>query len=66
MKMPEGACCYLQWSVRKVSHHFYAVSCTMNGRDYDFVGHFKTLQEAHRAGKRFAEDRAHQSNTLAA
>ena len=55
--------CFLRWSVSKVADKLYAVAATVNGKDYDFVGNYKTVREAQQAGRRFAEDFAHNSMT---
>ena len=46
--------CHLSWTVTKVSTGLYAVAATSNGLDYDFVGNFMTLTEAHRAGRMYS------------
>ena len=53
--------CFLRWSVSKVADRLYAVAATVNGKEYDFVGNFKTVKEAHQAGRRYAEDLVHNS-----
>ena len=51
--------CFLHWSVRKVADKLYAVAATVDGKEYDFVGNFKTVGEAQHAGRRYAEDLVH-------
>ena len=53
--------CVLRWSVQKVSQNHYAVSATLDGREYDFVGNFKSITDANRAGRRYASDLLHNS-----
>ena len=53
--------CFLRWSVQKVNQHLYAVSATIDGTDYDFVGNFKSIPEAHKAGRRYASELLHNS-----
>lgn len=53
--------CFLRWSVQKVKQNLYAVSATIDGTDYDFVGNFKSITEAHKAGRRYASDLLHNS-----
>ncbi len=38
--------CFLRWSVSKVTDKLYAVAATVDGKDYDFVGNFKSVREA--------------------
>ncbi len=57
----QAPACHLRWTVTRVAAHLYAVAATKNGADYDFVGNFKSLKDAHRAGRRYAEHMAHQS-----
>ena len=45
--------CFLRWSV-KVSDGLYAVAATVDGKEYDFVGNFKSVREAQQAGRRYA------------
>ena len=42
--------CFLRWSVSKVADRLYAVAATVDGKDYDFVGNFKSVREAQQAG----------------
>ena len=51
--------CVLRWTVQKVNQHLYAVSATVNGREYDFVGNFKSISDANKAGRRYASDLVH-------
>ena len=53
--------CVLRWTVQKVNQHLYAVSATVNGREYDFVGNFKSITDANKAGRRYASDLVHNS-----
>ena len=53
--------CFLRWSVSKVTDKLYAVAATVDGKDYDFVGNFKSIREAQQAGRRYAEDLVHNS-----
>ena len=53
--------CFLRWSVRKVTHKLYTVAATVDGKEYDFVGNFKSIREAQRAGRLYAEDLVHNS-----
>ncbi len=39
----------------------YAVAATVDGKEYDFVGNFKSVHEAQQAGRRYAEDLVHSS-----
>jgi len=51
--------CHLSWTVTRVSQRLFAVAATLNGADYDFVGNFQSLREAHAAGRLYASDLAH-------
>ena len=53
--------CFLRWSVSKVTDRLYTVSATNDGKEYDFVGNFKSVREAQQAGRRYAEDLVHNS-----
>ena len=53
--------CFLRWSVQKVTKGLYAVTATIDGSDYDFVGNFKSIQEAQKAGRRYVSDLLHNS-----
>ena len=53
--------CFLRWSVSKVADKLYAVAATIDGKQYDFVGNFKSVREAQTAGRRYAEDLVHNS-----
>ena len=53
--------CFLRWSVSKVADKLYAVAATIDGKEYDFVGNFKSVREAQQAGRRYAEDLIHNS-----
>ncbi len=56
--------CFMHWSVQKVTSNLYSVSATTNGIHYDHVGNFKSVSEAHTAGRRYAATQSHQK-TLA-
>ena len=43
---------FLRWSVSKVADKLYAVAATVDGKEYDFVGNFKSVREAQQAGRR--------------
>ena len=51
--------CHLSWSVTQVSRRLFSVAATLNGEDYDFVGNFQSLREAHTAGRLYATNLAH-------
>ena len=53
--------CFLHWTVRKVADRLYAVAATVDGKEYDFVGNFKSVREAQSAGRRYASDLVHNS-----
>ena len=53
--------CFLRWTVRKVNAGLYAVSATIDGKAYDFVGNFKSALEAQKAGRRYTSDLLHNS-----
>ena len=53
--------CILRWSVQKVNQNLYAVSATIDGHKYDFVGNFKSISDANKAGRRYASDLLHNS-----
>ena len=36
--------CFLRWSVSKVADRLYAVAATVDGKEYDFVGNFKSVR----------------------
>ena len=55
----QGPSCHLQWTVSRVSASFYAVSASINGLDYDFVGNFASLKDAHQAGRRYVQQMMH-------
>ena len=55
----QGPSCHLSWTVSRISAGFYAVSATSNGSDYDCVGNFASLTDAHRAGRRYAQQMMH-------
>ena len=59
MSNSRGPSCHLRWTVSKISAGFYAVSATSNGADYDFVGNFSSLPDAHRAGRQHAQRMIH-------
>ena len=53
--------CFLRWSVQKVTKGLYAVTATIDGSVYDFVGNYKSVKEAQKAGRRYATDLLHNS-----
>ncbi len=53
--------CFLRWSVQKVTKSLYAVTATIDGSAYDFVGNYKSVQEAQKAGQRYVSDLLHAS-----
>ena len=53
--------CVMLWSVQKVNNNLYAVSATIDGHAYDFVGNFKSIADANKAGRRYASDLLHNS-----
>ena len=53
--------CFLRWSVSKVTDKLYAVAATVDGKEYDFVGNYRSVVEAQQAGRRYAEDLVHNS-----
>ena len=57
----DSPACFLRWSVSKVADKLYAVAATVDGKEYDFVGNFKSVREAQQAGRRYAEDLVHHS-----
>ena len=57
----ETPACFLRWSVQKVTQGLYAVTATIDGSAYDFVGNYKSVQEAQKAGQRYVSDLLHGS-----
>ena len=53
--------CFLRWSVSKVTDRLYAVAATVDGKEYDFVGNFKSVREAQQAAAATPEDLVHNS-----
>ena len=53
--------CFLRGSVSKIADKLYAVAATVDGKEYDFVGNFKSVREAQTACRRYAEGLAHNS-----
>lgn len=53
--------CIMLWSVQKVNHNLYAVTATIDGHEYDYVGNFKSIADANKAGRRYASDLLHNS-----
>ena len=53
--------CYLRWTVQKVADRMYAVAATIDGIEYDFVGNYKSIRDAQKAGCRYATDLMHNS-----
>ena len=39
----------------------YAVAATIDGIEYDFVGNYKSIRDAQKAGRRYATDLMHNS-----
>ena len=50
---------FLSWTVKQISNGRYAVAATTNGQDYDFVGNFQSIKDAHRAGRQYMTDIRH-------
>ena len=48
--------CLMRWRVQKVGGRQFAVSETIDGATYDLMGHFKSLEEAQQAGRRYVSD----------
>ena len=48
--------CLMRLRVQKVSGRQFAVSATIDGATYDLIGHFKSLEEAQQAGRRYVSD----------
>ena len=46
----------MRWRVQKVGGHQFAVSATIDGAMYDLIGHFKSMEEAQQAGRRYVSD----------
>jgi len=61
----QAPACHLSWTVRKISNGLYAVAATSNGSDYDFVGNYRSLADAHRAGRLYARQLIHQTHLMA-
>ena len=55
----QAPACHLSWTVTRVSKAFYTVAATTNGSEYDFVGNFFSLSDAHRAGRLYAKQLIH-------
>ena len=53
--------CFLRWTVQKVADRMYAVAATVDGIEYDFVGNYKSIRDAQRAGRRYATNLMHNS-----
>ncbi len=51
--------CFMHWCVQKVTSSLYSVSATTNGVNYDHVGNFRSVSEAHIAGRRYAATQSH-------
>ena len=58
---PKSPACYLRWTVKKVADKMYAVAATIDGIQYDFVGNYKSIRDAQKAGRRYATDLMHNS-----
>ena len=46
----------MRWRVQKVGGRQFAVSATIDGAMYDLIGHFKSMEEAQQAGRRYVSD----------
>jgi hypothetical protein len=57
--------CFMHWCVQKVTSSLYSVSATTNGVHYDHVGNFRSVSEAHSAGRRYAATQSHHHQKLA-
>ena len=57
--------CFMHWCVQKVTSSLYSVSATTNGVHYDHVGNFRSVSEAHSAGRRYAATQSHQQQRWA-
>ncbi len=57
--------CFMHWCVQKVTSSLYSVSATTNGVHYDHVGNFRTVGEAHKAGRRYAATQSHHQQKCA-
>ena len=53
--------CFLRWTVRKVTTGLYVVAATMDGIEYDFVGNYKSIRDAHAAGRLYSSNLLHNS-----
>ena len=53
--------CFLRWTVRQVASDLYVVAATIDGIEYDFVGNYKTIRDAHLAGRRYTINLLHNS-----
>ena len=53
--------CFLRWTVRKVATELYVVAATMDGIEYDFVGNYKSIRDAHSAGRGYTTNLLHNS-----
>ena len=62
--LEQAPACHLSWTVTRVSDRLYAVAATSNGADYDFVGNYRSLSDAHRAGRMFAHQRIQSSYNM--
>ena len=51
--------CFMHWCVQKVTSSLYSVSATTNGVHYDHVGNYRSVGEAHSAGRRYAAAQSH-------
>ena len=60
----QAPACHLSWTVTRVSPRLYAVAATSNGADYDFVGNYRSLSDAHRAGRMFARQAMHEIHAV--
>ena len=57
----KSAAYYLRWTVKKVADKMYAVAATIYEIEYDFVGNYKSIRDAQKAGRRYATYLMHNS-----
>ena len=60
-RQSNSAARFLCWSVDKFEDSFYVVAATVDGKDYDFVGNFKSIRDVQCAGRRYVQDHIHGS-----
>ena len=63
--LEKGPSCFMHWCVQKVTSSLYSVSATTNGVHYDHVGNFRSVSEAHSAGRRYAATQSHHQQRCA-